>query len=318
MSDRYIHTREIEEYLYCHKRWKQNPKYDHYVEEDFEIAIHARNHIKEFCNPIYPKKPTENDVTYPKIPENNHAFLSRVIVVIIFFYMLIKLDIINLIFIILGIICVGLAPHMVSKAKMNLYHSQVRKVNQQLNQMQANYQNEVDWILQKSNQGKNDFIVETRKEKKILLSEIHTNINKQINSNEQIVRIFDDEMKLSLKEDYKTLWVILDRSNEDKPPYVPIGHQYHTIRLAAQMAIAEDYFGEEYKIRGYVKYKNVKPHVYWLDAKSRNRINRVIQQIDRREKWNQDNTYRCVYCPLLHHCIHAKKEALDYIATKKG
>ncbi|MBH8605527.1 hypothetical protein [Thermoactinomyces sp. CICC 10522] len=317
MTDRYIHTKEIEEYLYCPKRWKQNKREYIRDENEFKKAIQNRELMREYCNPTLPPEPNYERVIYPKLPIDLPSIVSRIVVFLISF-LVVGLFAGPFSTIIFSLVLSVFGPRIVSFVQESVYTYRKRKADDQVRSMRLWYEKEIQRVLWEAEKNKHKLLEEFNNTDAILLAEEYTEaIEKQQNGVQEIInqeyKLFDDELVIELYEDKeKICCVYFDCSHEDIPHYVPIAHKYHLLRLIAQMLIAQNYF-PGYKIRGKIQYKNRKPRIFSLEKKFIFALNQVLKSIKQSSDWYIANTYRCVYCPLNQKCKYLREEAREYI-----
>ncbi|EGK14645.1 hypothetical protein HMPREF9374_0189, partial [Desmospora sp. 8437] len=123
--------------------------------------------------------------------------------------------------------------------------------------------------------------------------------------------LYDNDILWELDEENKICRVILDRSKEKLPYYIPMAHKYHILRVEAQAKILESYF-PKHKIQAKIVYANgiSKYGQYRNETKITKELRYILKTIYEKNQKTIPITYRCIRCPHLNDCKYATKEAI--------
>jgi len=125
--------------------------------------------------------------------------------------------------------------------------------------------------------------------------------------------LYDDEIRIELDEENKICRVILDRSDEELPYYIPMAHKYHILRVEAQARIIETYFpGYQIKTKIWYKDKVSKYGQFKDEKKVTKELNYILRTIHDKNQKTIPITYRCLRCPYVKDCNYATKEAQNF------
>jgi len=304
---KYIHTKEIQDILYCYFRWEQNSKYAAENEGKVQKSVKALKDMQSSRGKNLPEMAQIFGIDNPYHRGSYYGLKSKLLWLALHFVAL------QLLFLfifedshpIFFTVCYIAALIWTSNhsffennllgpdyLKDRLESEREKKEMEYLAPRIEAYQEEINDQLNKG-----DLF-------RVLLSEEHG------------IVLCDDEIQFT--EGYYTCTVRLDCQTEVLPYYVVKAHDYNAIRLATQMMIMQSYY-PNHKIIGEIKYKNhEKPTNIFIDDKTISKLAKVISVITGlKEMDREDSTaYRCFHCSLRNQCDYVNSEVKNYIGQR--